>query len=139
MRFGVETFVSMIAPKAYIRGFKMLDLGGFPGLVQLGDDAERLPKIRGEVHEYKDLTVLDQIEGYHQDVPEKGLYTRIQLTAEEFFRGVRDHPIEIEDCWVYIFNRAGGQERVIQSSDWFEHRGLYAKSAEDRTENYEAI
>jgi gamma-glutamylcyclotransferase (GGCT)/AIG2-like uncharacterized protein YtfP len=121
IRHGVETFVKVIASEAYIKGYRMLNLGGFPGLVPLDIDfedqelLESCPQIRGEVHEYEHLEVLDGIEGYSEDHPEKGFYNREEVTA--------DMPDGQIRCWVYIFNidkkvfRVGPP--VIQSGDWF--------------------
>ncbi len=121
IRHGVEGFVKMIALEAHIEGFDMLNLGGFPGLIE-GDG-----RIRGEVHEYEHMQALDRIEGYRESAPESGLYTRIQVTAEVEVEGVTE---ELEDCWVYLYNRGSerSRDRIIQSGDWFEHRGLYDKS-----------
>lgn len=121
-RFGVESFVKMIAPVAYIHGFEMLDLGAFPGLVKPAEDAADLPRIRGEVHEYEHLDVLDQIEGYSEISPENGLYNRVQVAVET-------PEGEINGVWVYILNtksrRTGMRGYVVQSGDWFEHQGRY--------------
>ncbi len=121
-RFGVNSFVEMIAPEAYIDGFEMLDLGGFPGLVKSeGDGRTTLPKIRGEVHEYEHLRILDGIEGYRASDPTAGHYNRIQVT-------VKTPDGEIENCWVYTLNGRPLQLRhynVIESGDWFVHRGHY--------------
>jgi len=121
-RFGVESFEEMVAPEAYIDGFVMLDLGGFPGLVKTDDGEGR---IRGEVHEYEHLEVLDRIEGYSEQNPEMGLYNRVQVPVFNDEGGVICH-----DTWVYTFNGAHSfqkEEDVIESGDWFAHRGYYEK------------
>jgi gamma-glutamylcyclotransferase (GGCT)/AIG2-like uncharacterized protein YtfP len=129
-RYGVDTFVKMVAPEAYINGFDMLDLGGFPGLVanedKLSQTVDYETAIRGEVHEYENLRVLDRIEGFDEAQPQQGLYNRVQIPAF-----TKDGEV-FDDCWVYIFNadRAHGlEEPIIECGDWFEHRGLYAKLA----------
>ncbi len=114
-RFGVESFKEMIAPKAYIEGFDMLDFGGFPGLIRGGN------RIRGEVHEYEHLKILDRIEGYNEKAPKTGLYDRCLVTVET-------PEGKIEDCWVYTYNKDAIRdygEDIIGSGDWFEHRGYY--------------
>ena len=119
-RHGVRSFIEMVAPEAYLEGFAMLNLGGFPGLVP-GEN-----RIRGEVHEYESLEVLDSIEGYRKDFPEAGLYNR-RLVVAQIPEG------EIEDCWVYTFNGTHGFQReadIIESGDWFKHRGYYEKFEE---------
>ena len=111
----------MVAPEAYIDGFQMLNLGGFPGLVA-GDG-----RVRGELHEYENLKVLDRIEGYSEKTPEMGLYNRVQVPVFLADGGVTCH-----DAWVYTFNgRHDFQtDDVIESGDWFEHRGYYEKLKE---------
>ena len=126
-RYGVDTFVGMLAPEAYINGFDMLDLGSFPGLVanpdKLSQTVDYETAIRGEVHEYENLRVLDVIEGYDEAQPKEGFYSRIQLPAF-----TKDGKV-LEDCWVYIFNSKSRAGSIIECGDWFEHRGLYAKLA----------
>lgn len=142
-RHGVDTFVEMVAPKAYLTGFEMLDLGGFPGLIQFeGDDHTGLPLIRGEVHEYENLSVLDRIEGYRVSAPKQGLYDRIQVRATVPEHDDPERPGWVimrrdHSCWVYVFNGEATyrseewaeyrKDRIVQSGDWFEHRGYYEK------------
>lgn len=117
IRHGVGSFIKVVAQEAYLEGFDMLDLGGFPGLV------EGSRRIRGEVHEYENLDVLDLIEGYHVSEPRMGLYNRIQVT-------VSSPKGDIEDCWVYLFNDTPSFQRekeVIACGDWFEYRDYYKK------------
>ena len=110
----------------------MLNLGSFPGLVanpdKLSQTVDYETAIRGEVHEYENLRVLDGIEGYDEAQPEQGFYNRVQLPAF-----TKDGEV-FEDCWVYIFNdanrRSSSGDEVIECGDWFEHRGLYEKLAE---------
>ncbi len=123
-RFGVESFEDMVSPEAYIDGFQMLNLGGFPGLVTANEEGE--DRIRGEVHEYEHLKVLDRIEGYNEKTPSIGLYTRVQVPV---FRA--DGSVICDAAWVYVFNGKHGfqRENVIESGDWFEHQGYYEKLA----------
>ena len=117
-RHGVPSFVEMVAPEAYIDGFDMLDLGGFPGLVA-GEG-----RVRGEIHEYEHLEVLDRIEGYSAQNPEMGLYNRVQVPVFNDEGGVI-----CDDAWVYVFNGKHGfqDEDIIESGDWFAHKGYYEK------------
>ena len=114
VRGGVDSFEEMLAPEAYIEGFDMLDLGGFPGLVP-GDN-----RIRGEVHEYKHLHTLDMIEGYQEKDPKSSFYIRRKVNVETP-EGVT------KGCWVYCLNRIPTRPKlpIIESGDWFEHRGYY--------------
>ena len=121
IRHGVETFEEMLAPEAYLEGFDMLDLGGFPGLIDFDQGgAAGLPGIRGEVHLYEHMGILDRIEGYNSRDPKKGMYNRRQVT-------VHTPEGDIEGCWVYTYNAAEGlfeegeePPNIIQSGDWFE-------------------
>jgi gamma-glutamylcyclotransferase (GGCT)/AIG2-like uncharacterized protein YtfP len=121
IRFGVETFIEMLAPEAYLEGFDMLDLGSFPGLIPFdADNAAGLPRVRGEVHIYEHLKILDGIEGYDAKSPEKGFYNRQQVT-------VHTPDGDMGDCWVYTYNAPDhlfeeGAEppNIIQSGDWFQ-------------------
>jgi gamma-glutamylcyclotransferase (GGCT)/AIG2-like uncharacterized protein YtfP len=110
VRHGVDSFVKMLSPKAFIDGFDMLDLGGFPGLVP-GDG-----RIRGEVHEYEHLRNLDRIEG-HPD-----FYRRRQVPVFNDEGGVIYH-----DAWVYCLHHVPTRPKlpIIESGDWFAHRGYY--------------
>lgn len=133
-RHGIDSLIRVVAPEAWINGFDMLDLGGFPGLVpneeKLSQGVDRTTAIRGEVHEYEDLERLDRIEGYDAKNPEKGLYNRVQIPAF-----VIDPNEVIEDCWVYLYNARFDEDietRTIQSGDWFTHRNPYPKQAAAR-------
>lgn len=114
IRAGGDSFKEMIALEAYIEGFDMLDLGGFPGLVP-GNN-----RIRGEVHEYSHFRTLDMIEGYHEKDPKSSFYIR-RLVDVEVPEGV------LKGCWVYCLNRIPQRPKlpIIESGDWFEHRGYY--------------
>ncbi len=113
----------MIAPEAYINGFDMLDLGGFPGLVtneaKLSQTVNYDTAIRGEVHEYEHLQILDRIEGYRESDPKNGHYNRIQIPA------FTKNGEVFSDCWVYIYNGLADPTEIIESGDWFAHRGYY--------------
>lgn len=115
---AVPTFQRVLAPVACVRGFEMLNLGGFPGLIQFeGEAPTGVPRIRGEVHEHADLSILDRIEGYRSQSPEEGLYNRTQVTVET-------PEGEIDECWVYTFNGSSwdlSNHEIIQSGDWFQH------------------
>jgi gamma-glutamylcyclotransferase (GGCT)/AIG2-like uncharacterized protein YtfP len=116
VRHGVPSFIEMLTPEAYIDGFVMLDLGGFPGLIE-GDG-----RVRGEVHEYENLETLDRIEGYSEASPDQGLYNRVQVPVFH-----DDGGVAADDVWVYTFNGDPclGEDKIIGSGDWFQHRGYY--------------
>ena len=115
-RYGAGNFIRTVALEAYLQDFDMLDLGGFPGIVPNGRC-----KIRGEVHEYENLEILDKIEGYQEDSPDHGLYTRIKVR-------VATPKEKIENCWVYVFNLGDRTAPVIESGDWFKHKNLYGET-----------
>lgn len=90
--------------KAQINGFKMLHLGGFPGIVPSDDTSG----ITGELYSITDemLPALDRLEG----VPT--LYTR------ETIVGMRDG--SIEEAFVYVFQPARplSEYKVIHTGVW---------------------
>lgn len=118
-RFQMPHFLEVLHPEAYLTDFQMLDLGAFPGIIPGGGE------VRGEIHLYSSLETLDQIEGYREANPESSLYIRrlveVQLPTSENY-----------EAWTYSFNLKGNRIpkrdlRVVESGDWFLHRGLYQK------------
>ena len=92
--------------------------GGFPGLV---NHLKGAALIRGEVHQYENLHRLDGIEGYDAESPKEGLYNRLRVRPH-------DDDYDMGECWVYVFNaRRREPLDLIESGDWFFHRGLYKK------------
>ena len=111
-RHGIKALVQVLHPEAYLPGFQMLHLGGFPGIVP-GEG-----RVRGEIHIYDDFSSLDQIEGYRPADPASSLYLREEVQAEVPGEA---GPVEVS---TYIFNRrdrlgSGWTAEVIESGDWF--------------------
>jgi len=72
----------------------------------------------GEVYEMLEpgsvLAVLDEIEGYTPEDPNRSLYTRERVPATlEDGRTV--------DVWVYFYNAPLGQAPLIASGDYLQH------------------
>ena len=62
-------------------GFKMVDLGYFPGVVKSEDG---IGDVVGEVYEVDDDTMrrLDRLEGYNSINPDNGFYNRIEINTD---------------------------------------------------------
>jgi gamma-glutamylcyclotransferase (GGCT)/AIG2-like uncharacterized protein YtfP len=92
----------------------LFDLGIYPAAVPAEDDS----RVWGEIYETTDaqsvLAVLDEIEGYRQNEPERSLYTRV-LTDATLEDG------RAEKAWAYFYNAPLGQARRIPSGDYLEH------------------
>jgi len=95
----------------------LFDLGIYPAAVP----AEDRSVVWGEVYETSDapsvLTVLDEIEGYRPNEPERSLYTRA-LTDITLGDG------GLVKAWTYFYNAPLGQARRIESGDYLKHLGL---------------
>jgi len=99
---------------AYVNGFTMYCLGGFPGVVE-GED-----QITGEVLEVSEqhFNSFDRYEGYNPKEPEKGLYNRRKVSAR-LTNG------ETVEAWIYTFNNNQQREYpVVESGDWFVYRNI---------------
>ena len=88
---------------AYCQGFLYHLPIGFPGLIQL-EGCQDL--VAGELMTFKRpekiMKVLDQLEGFYPDKPQKSIYTRIKLPV---IVENHDHPDEFEEqeAWVYTY------------------------------------
>jgi len=92
----------------------LFDLGIYPAAIPADDNS----LVWGEVYETSDplsvLAVLDEIEGYRQNEPERSLYTRV-LTDVTLEGG------RTEKAWAYFYNAPLGQAQRIASGDYLEH------------------
>ena len=92
----------------------LFDLGIYPAAVPADDDS----LVWGEVYETNDpstvLSVLDEIEGYRADQPDRSLYTRV-LTDVTLEDG------RVEKAWAYFYNAPLGGAQRIESGDYLEH------------------
>jgi gamma-glutamylcyclotransferase (GGCT)/AIG2-like uncharacterized protein YtfP len=95
----------------------LFDLGIYPAAVP----AEDRSVVWGEVYETTDaasvLTVLDEIEGYRPNEPDRSLYTRV-LTDITMADGA------IVKAWTYFYNAPLGKAHRIESGDYLKHLGL---------------
>lgn len=91
----------------------LFDLGLYPAAVPSQDG-----RVFGEVHEMHNpaevLAVLDHIEGYRQDEPDRSLYIRVKtpVTLDDG---------RIEPAWVYYYNAPLGKAERIPSGDYLKH------------------
>lgn len=98
-----------------IRGFKMIDLGSFPGIVD--SDSEN-DVVRGELHEFDNLPAvmerLDMIEGYSEKDIKNSLYTREVLEVEDKTTGKKVL------AYAYKFNQLKkvGNFRIVKDGNW---------------------
>lgn len=92
----------------------LFDLGIYPAAIPAEDDS----KVWGEVYEAADpasvLSVLDEIEGYRPNEPDRSLYTRV-LTDVALEDG------RTRQAWVYFYNAPLGRAQRIESGDYLEH------------------
>ena len=92
----------------------LFDLGIYPAAIPADDNS----KVWGEIYETSDapsvLNVLDEIEGYRANEPDRSLYTRVlaDVTLEDG---------RVEQAWVYFYNAPLGQAQRIPSGDYLEH------------------
>ena len=92
----------------------LFDLGIYPAAVP----AEDRSVVWGEVYETTDaasvLAVLDEIEGYRPNEPDRSLYTRV-LTDVTLEDG------RVVKAWAYFYNAPLGRAQRIESGDYLEH------------------
>jgi len=92
----------------------LFDLGIYPAAIPVDDNST----VWGEVYETSDapsvLNVLDEIEGYRANEPDRSLYTRV-LTDVTLEDG------RVEKAWAYFYNAPLGQAQRIRSGDYLEH------------------
>lgn len=92
----------------------LFDLGIYPAAVPADDDS----RVTGELYEVLDpglvLPVLDEIEGYRVNQPERSLYRRARAD-------VRLESGEVRQAWVYFYNAPLGRAPRIESGDYLEH------------------
>jgi gamma-glutamylcyclotransferase (GGCT)/AIG2-like uncharacterized protein YtfP len=92
----------------------LFDLGIYPAAIPADDNST----VWGEVYETSDaqsvLSVLDEIEGYRPNEPDRSLYTRV-LTDVTLEDG------RVEKAWAYFYNAPLGQAQRIESGDYLAH------------------
>jgi gamma-glutamylcyclotransferase (GGCT)/AIG2-like uncharacterized protein YtfP len=92
----------------------LFDLGIYPAAVPAEDDS----RVAGEVYELLDgppvLAILDEIEGFRPNEPERSLYLRVR-TDVTLDSG------EVRQAWAYFYNAPLGRAERIPSGDYLEH------------------
>lgn len=94
----------------------LFDLGIYPAAIPAEDNS----RVWGEVYETTDtasvLSVLDDIEGYRPNEPDRSLYTRVHadVTLED---------ARTLSAWTYFYNAPLGRAQRIASGDYMEHLG----------------
>ena len=92
----------------------LFDLGIYPAAIPVDDSS----LVWGEIYETRDaaavLAVLDEIEGYRPNEPDRSLYMRV-LTAVTLEDG------HTESAWTYFYNAPLGRAQRITSGDYLEH------------------
>jgi len=92
----------------------LFDLGIYPAAVPADDDS----MVRGEVYHMRDvdavLLVLDEIEGFRPNEPERSLYRRIVTSV------TLDDGRELA-AWAYFYNAPLGRAERISSGDYLVH------------------
>lgn len=92
----------------------LFDLGIYPAAVPAEDHSV----VWGEVYATTDaasvLAVLDEIEGYRPNEPDRSLYTRV-LTDVTLEDG------RVVKAWAYFYNAPLGRAQRIESGDYLEH------------------
>lgn len=86
-----------------VKGFKMVSLGGFPGIYTSNDESE----IVIEVYDVTESTFkrLDQLEGY------PSFYDRKQIETSD------------GEAWVYFIDSlANGEKELVPDGDWVAYR-----------------
>lgn len=112
-RFGLYGFQTILHEEAYLDDFQLLNIGGsFPGIVP-GEG-----RVRGEVHLYSDLGLLDRIECFEEAFPHQSLFLRRWVSAS-LPSG------EPHSAMAYVFNPdfpipSQISLQIIGSGDWKE-------------------
>ena len=108
-----------ITPKLTFKGrgsinAALFDLGIYPAAIPSDDNS----KVWGEVYDASEpvtvLAVLDEIEGYRPNQPDRSLYMRV-LTDVTLENG------QVEKAWTYFYNAPLGRAQRITSGDYLEH------------------
>jgi len=93
-------------------GFKMVDLGYFPGVIKSEDG---VGVVVGEVYEVDDDTMrrLDRLEGYNSINPQNGFYNRIEIDTD------------FGKAFMYTVNHGFIRgDKFVENGDWKKHLDL---------------
>jgi gamma-glutamylcyclotransferase (GGCT)/AIG2-like uncharacterized protein YtfP len=91
----------------------LFDLGIYPAAVVTDDGGVVWGEVYGTSDAPSVLSVLDEIEGYRPDEPERSLYMRV-LTDVTLEDG------RVERAWAYLYNAPLGRAQRIASGDYLE-------------------
>jgi gamma-glutamylcyclotransferase (GGCT)/AIG2-like uncharacterized protein YtfP len=100
----------------------LFDLGIYPAAIPADDNST----VRGEVYETTEtaavLSVLDEIEGYRSNEPDRSLYTRVMVdvTLDADAGLPRAQPRAVQ-AWTYFYNAPLGRAQRIASGDYLDH------------------
>lgn len=89
-----------------LSGYKMYDVGWFPGIVGSNDLSDTIVCERVEVKDEDHLRALDRYEGYYPDSPNDSLYFRKK----------------VGDDWLYVYNSVYDEDKQVPDGDWLEHK-----------------
>ena len=93
---------------------ELFDLGIYPAAIPADDNS----RVWGELYETTDtasvLSVLDEIEGYRPNEPDRSLYRRVQTDVT-----LADG--RVVHAWTYFYNAPLGRAQRIASGDYLEH------------------
>jgi gamma-glutamylcyclotransferase (GGCT)/AIG2-like uncharacterized protein YtfP len=97
---------------------RLVDLGSFPGLVDIGTDESM---VCGDFIRVRNVEAaierLDQVEGFRGYGRPGSLYRRALLQVDV-------GEAHIRSAWTYVLVQGGDQATLIPSGDWREHRGV---------------
>lgn len=91
---------------SFSQSFKMIDLNGFPGVIQSNDGAY----VTGEIYQVDDVTFsnLDRLEGYPS------------MFSREKFIFIQDYRDETEEAWMYLYNNNFNHSLFVEPNDYGE-------------------
>lgn len=92
----------------------LFDLGIYPAAVPAEDHSVVWGEVYGTTDAASVLAVLDEIEGYRPNEPDRSLYTRV-LTDVTLEDG------RVVKAWAYFYNAPLGRAQRIESGDYLEH------------------
>lgn len=98
-----------------LSGYKMYDLGWYPGVVKTGNPDDKVVCERVEVKDESHLATLDAYEGCNGNTP-GCLYHRVNLYEDQ---------MELDPTWIYLYNKFIDKdfEPEVESGDWLGYRG----------------
>jgi len=103
----------------WLTGFRMYNLGDFPGIIPTHDESGR---IRVEWYDVSDeiLEELDRLEGFNQESIKTSLFIRKRVFSP-YGRG-----------WIYIYNQPLSSAPYMEAGDWerFSRNAMYYQEAQ---------